>query len=237
MEKSGKNSKTYWTLVKELTYFQCIKVALSIVNNSPSTKSFYGLKKVLWKKSNIRKDCTRFPVTCREVFHNVDSKEIARNVRMVAPGAVHGRSLSACENRPCGRTRARIRADSSIYKPTYNELECRLLQGGGGLVGSCIEGEKETEGEVQLGGDQDTERSAAPAATFLSSLSLSLCLGFIRQALHGNATVLYNPPLLTSAQWSSHYVASESTNSVSFFSLSLHFPLSSCTIAVLFLPP
>lgn len=35
-------------------------------------------------------------------------------------------------------------------------------------------------GEVQLGGDQDTERSAAPAATLL-------CLGFIREALHGNA--------------------------------------------------
>lgn len=43
-------------------------------------------------------------------------------------------------------------------------------------------GEKERNGksEVQLGGDQDTERSAAPAATLL-------CLGFIREALHGNA--------------------------------------------------
>lgn len=35
-------------------------------------------------------------------------------------------------------------------------------------------------GKVQLGGDQDTERSAVPAATLL-------CLGFIREALHGNA--------------------------------------------------
>jgi len=37
-------------------------------------------------------------------------------------------------------------------------------------------------GEVQLGGDQDTERFAAPAATLL-------CLGFIPdgEALHGNA--------------------------------------------------
>lgn len=40
--------------------------------------------------------------------------------------------------------------------------------------------ERNRKGEVQLGGDQDTERSAAPAATLL-------CLGFIREALHGNA--------------------------------------------------
>lgn len=51
------------------------------------------------------------------------------------------------------------------------------------------------------------ERSAAPAATLL-------CLGFIRQALHGNAAPLNNPAPLTSAQWSSHYVASESSNAV-----------------------
>lgn len=42
------------------------------------------------------------------------------------------------------------------------------------------EKERNGKGEVQLGGDQDTERSAAPAATLL-------CLDFIREALHGNA--------------------------------------------------
>lgn len=60
-------------------------------------------------------------------------------------------------------------------------------------------------GEVQLGSDQDTESGLRHLRLLFSvwASSRKLCM---------EMPPLNNPPLLTSAQWSSHYVTSESTD-------------------------